>query len=56
MIAGGYLKMTLKTKILLWINRHWPRVDQWAINRCDMMPPDYDPFKEYLHSSEGKKE
>ena len=41
--------MTLKTRLLLWINRHWPRIEQWAISHCDMMPPDYEPFKETLN-------
>jgi len=56
LMEGGYFKMTWKTRILLWVYRHWPRVDQWAIKHCDMMPPDYNPFKEHRSSSEKVKE
>lgn len=40
LMKAPLFKMTWKTKILLWINKHWPRVDQWAINRCDCYPCD----------------
>jgi len=38
LMKGPTFKKTWKTKILLWVHRNWPRVDQWAIDNCDYYP------------------
>ena len=38
MMAGPRLKSTWKTKIFLWLYNHFPRLDQWFLNRCDAYP------------------
>uniref|UniRef100_A0A6M3X5W5 Uncharacterized protein n=2 Tax=viral metagenome TaxID=1070528 RepID=A0A6M3X5W5_9ZZZZ len=38
LMKGPIHKKTLKNKILMWIYRNWPRVDQWAIGACDKYP------------------
>ena len=35
MDTGRYFKKTWKTKLMLWIHRNWPRVDQWVFDWCD---------------------
>ena len=35
---GAIHRSTLKNKVLSWIYRNWPRIDQWAIKSMDKYP------------------
>ncbi|GAG99843.1 unnamed protein product [marine sediment metagenome] len=45
MDAGQRFKMTLKTRLFLWLHNRFHKLGQWFINHCDVVPPFREPCR-----------
>lgn len=59
MTTGERFRMTVKTRLFLFLNKRFEEVSQWFINHCDMEPIEklpqwYGPSKSQGDEKEAK--